>query len=125
MNILLIEDELFLVKLYLKVLTDAGHVVDSAVDGQQALAQASEKKYDLMLVDLMIPYIPGSEVLRQIRADVTNPNQHTAAWITTNYEPTEEDKAEMLTLAQDFIIKAEITPRQLSEMITERLTGSL
>jgi DNA-binding response OmpR family regulator len=125
MNILLIEDELFIVKLYQKVLTGAGHVVDVAVDGQQALASLASKKYDLLLVDLMIPYVDGTEVLRKIRADEAGLNHKTTAWITTNYEPREEDKVEMLSFAQNFVIKAEITPRKLSELITERLTGTL
>ena len=71
-----------------------------------------------MLVDLMIPYVDGVEVLSRTRADIGGLNQATPAWITTNYEPKVDDKAHMLNLAQAFVIKADITPRQLVEMIT-------
>ena len=124
MNILLIEDEQFIVKLYEKVLTSVGHNVDIAADGQQALARVATKKYDLMLVDLMIPYVEGIEVLSRTRADIGGLNQTTPAWITTNYEPKEDDKTMMLNLAQLFVIKAEITPRQLAEMIAEKFPNT-
>jgi len=48
-------------------LVSRGHIVDQAVDGHQALKMIYNNKYDLILLDVMMPEISGLEVLQEIR----------------------------------------------------------
>ncbi|HPB30989.1 MAG TPA: response regulator, partial [Candidatus Sumerlaeota bacterium] len=46
-------------------LVSRGHIVDQAVDGHQALKMIYNNKYDLILLDVMMPEISGLEVLQE------------------------------------------------------------
>src|SRR5262245_66263473 len=46
-----------------------GHRVDSAGDGEQALAMLAAAEYDLVLLDIMMPVLDGYGVLERMKAD--------------------------------------------------------
>ena len=48
-----------------------GHTVSLAEDGAQALDMLRSQKFDLVLLDLLMPDVDGFEVLRQMKADAT------------------------------------------------------
>jgi two-component system, cell cycle response regulator len=56
------------------LLSEAGHEVAEAETGQQALAVAREKRFDVILLDLKLPGINGFEVIRQLRQERTTRN---------------------------------------------------
>lgn len=68
MNILIVEDSQFLRLANERALTKAGHNVISAADGEEGLRLAAERQPDLVILDLLLPKMPGPEVLRAIRA---------------------------------------------------------
>ncbi len=68
MRVLVVEDEPDLASVVARVLTDAGWSVDTAADGEAALAMARDDVYDLVVLDLMLPDMPGDEVLAALRA---------------------------------------------------------
>ena len=67
MKILLAEDTLDLNKVITSMLEMQGFVVDSAVDGAQALELALSNGYDGIILDIMMPKMNGLEVLKEIR----------------------------------------------------------
>ena len=67
MKILLAEDTLDLNKVITSMLEMQGFVVDSAVDGAQALELALSNGYDGIILDIMMPKMSGLEVLKEIR----------------------------------------------------------
>jgi DNA-binding response OmpR family regulator len=67
MRILVVDDEKLLVKGIRFNLENDGYDVDSAFDGEQGLTLARENKYDVILLDLMLPKIDGLEVCRRVR----------------------------------------------------------
>ena len=69
MNILLIEDSRFLRLSNERALTKAGYNVITASDGEEGLRLARERRPDLAILDLMLPKLPGREVLRELRND--------------------------------------------------------
>ena len=69
MKILIIEDSRFLRISNERALTRAGHDVISAADGQEGLRLALEQKPDLVILDLILPKLPGREVLRELRGN--------------------------------------------------------
>ncbi len=68
-RILLVDDEPDLQRLVLFNLREAGFEADAAGNGKDGLAKAREMLPQVVILDLMLPDIPGTEVCRQMRAD--------------------------------------------------------
>jgi DNA-binding response OmpR family regulator len=67
MRILIVEDEVRLARHISRALTAAGHEVAVLHDGETALRQANATRYNLIVLDVMLPAIDGFEVLRRLR----------------------------------------------------------
>jgi two-component system response regulator PhoP len=68
MHLLLVEDEQALRDSLAHQLKGAGFTVDCAADGVEGLYQGKEFSFDLAIVDLGLPKLPGMEVIQQLRA---------------------------------------------------------
>jgi len=68
-NILLVEDEQFLANLLKIRLEKEGFIISHAKDGQEAAEIIKKSKFDLVLLDIILPKISGFEILEMIRAD--------------------------------------------------------
>jgi two-component system OmpR family response regulator len=67
MRILCIEDDPDLLAYIVQGLTQEGYVVDSAEDGKNGLFLATTEKYDVILIDRMLPEIDGLTVIKTLR----------------------------------------------------------
>src|SRR5262245_64057629 len=68
MEILVVEDEVLLAGHISRALTEAGHETVVVHDGETALGKTELKRYDLIVLDVMLPGMDGFEVLRHLRA---------------------------------------------------------
>ncbi len=66
-RVLVVDDEKLIVKGVRFSLEQDGMEVDCAYDGEEALAFAKSNKYDIILLDVMLPKMDGFEVCQQIR----------------------------------------------------------
>lgn len=66
-KILIIEDNKDVNALIKETLTDNEYSCDSAFDGLNGLKMAKDNEYDLILLDIMLPYKSGDEILKEIR----------------------------------------------------------
>lgn len=114
-RILCIEDEHFISELYARALTKAGYDVTVIVDGQEGLQAAKSNNYDIILLDIMLPNMTGVDLLKELRSQI--PDLSAKIIITTNLEQKEETRAEIEKQADGYIIKADITPKQLVEFL--------
>lgn len=73
MKILVVDDEQLLVKGIKFNLENEGYTVDGAYDGKAALELFRERRYDLIILDLMLPEIDGLTVCRKIREESNVP----------------------------------------------------
>ena len=117
-KLLCIEDEHFISELYVRALTKAGYEVTVEVDGRAGLKLAQGDTFDIILLDLMIPGITGIEVLRRLRNPKETPKLHAKVIITTNLEQREDIRADIEKQADGYLVKAEITPRELVEFLS-------
>ncbi len=69
MRILLAEDDAKLNETLTYGLTQAGFTVDSCFDGEDALFYGEQNIYDVILLDRMLPYMEGTDVLSSLRAN--------------------------------------------------------
>jgi CheY-like chemotaxis protein len=118
-KILCIEDEHFISELYVRALTKAGYDVTVAVDGEEGLKQSQTDLYDLILLDIMVPNITGIEILKRLRDTEQTPKLHSKIIITTNLEQGIEGREDIEKQADGYVIKAEITPKQLVEFVEQ------
>lgn len=116
-KVLCIEDEHFISELYVRALTRAGYDVTVEVDGRQGLELAKSNAFDIILLDLMVPSITGIEVLRRLRNTAETPELTAKIIITTNLEQREDIRADIEAQADGYLVKAEITPRELVEFL--------
>lgn len=68
MRLLVVEDDAKLQALLRRGLTEEGFSVDAASDGEEGLFLAETEAYDAVVLDLMIPKLPGIDLLRRLRA---------------------------------------------------------
>ncbi|WP_330399794.1 response regulator transcription factor [Peptostreptococcus faecalis] len=66
-KILIIEDNEDINDILVKTLFNAGYDVESAYTGYEGLEKIKNNSYDLLLLDIMLPYKSGDEVLRELR----------------------------------------------------------
>lgn len=110
-KVLIIEDEYFISELYVRALEKTGYQVVLAVDGKDGLDKALSNSFDIILLDIMVPTITGTEILERLRSNTTEIKAKII--IITNLEQGEETKEKIEQQADGYIIKAEITPKQL------------
>ncbi|MGA2355049.1 MAG: response regulator [Terriglobales bacterium] len=68
-KVLLVEDSKFLRLANERALSKAGFEVSTAADGEEALKVANDKRPDIILLDMMLPKISGTEVLRALKGN--------------------------------------------------------
>ncbi len=116
-SILIIEDDRFIGEMYVLSLRQAGYTVDWHTSGKDGLAAALAKTYDLILLDIMLPEESGVDVLNELRGG-TDKIPHSRIIVLTNFDQDDESRSDMQSKADAYLIKADITPRKLLEIIT-------
>jgi len=106
-RILVVEDEPSLVEALEFALTSEGFEVIVATDGGEALPMFERERPDLVLLDLMLPGTPGTEVCRQIRATSQTPV------IMLTARDAEIDKVVGLELGADDYVTKPFSTREL------------
>lgn len=67
-KILVVDDERHIVRLVQVTLERAGYEVGTAYDGRECLQKVTQEKPDLIVLDVMMPYMDGFEVLQNLKA---------------------------------------------------------
>jgi two-component system copper resistance phosphate regulon response regulator CusR len=69
MKLLVVEDERRMLELLRKGLSEEGHSVSCAIDGSEGLQLVRDHKFDVVILDVMMPKIDGFELARRIRSE--------------------------------------------------------
>jgi phosphate regulon transcriptional regulator PhoB len=109
-HILVVDDENDLVELVSYNLKKEGFIVDSASDGETALAKIRKGKYDLVVLDLMLPGIQGIELCRILRND---PKTSALSVIMLTAKGEEVDRILGLEMGADDYMTKPFSPREL------------
>jgi DNA-binding NtrC family response regulator len=100
-SILVVDDDPAIQDSFAKNLRSWGYEVDTVGDGQQALAMARQKAYNIIFVDLVLPGLSGQELVKQIKDEQVD----TEVIVTTGQGSIEDAVAAMKASAFDFILK--------------------
>jgi phosphate regulon transcriptional regulator PhoB len=109
-NVLVVDDEADLIELVSYNLRKEGFIVDSAPDGEKALSKLRKKRYDLLILDLMLPGIQGMELCRILRSD---PETAGLPIIMLTAKGEELDKILGLEMGADDYMTKPFRPREL------------
>ena len=106
-QILVVDDEMGIRELLSEILADEGHTVLLAENAGAARKIRSEKRPDLVLLDIMMPVMDGMEVCRQVRKFSRVP----VIMLTARLE--DEDRIQGLELGADDYVSKPFNPREL------------
>lgn len=99
-SVLIIEDSADINDLLAETLREAGFATESAYDGLAGLRAAQSGRFDLILTDIMLPYVSGDEILRKVRETDDLPV------IVLSAKDTVSTKIDLLRMgADDYITK--------------------
>jgi DNA-binding response OmpR family regulator len=107
-RILVIEDENLMNRTIEFQLKKDGHEVDTAMDGKSGLAKVEANDYDLVILDIMLPYLNGLEILAKMKQNEAKKNVPVIIISATGLEDTVLEGFKLG--ANDFITKPFILP---------------
>ena len=113
-RILIIEDDRDIVELVRYNLANEGFEVTSVADGSAALASLRKSTPDLVILDLMLPKMPGLEVCKEIRRDAAL-NRLPILMLTARGE--EADRVIGLEMGADDYVTKPFSPRELAARV--------
>jgi two-component system phosphate regulon response regulator PhoB len=114
-RILVVDDEPDIVALVAYHLVKAGYKVSTATNGADALRMAQQDHPALVVLDLMLPGMPGLEVLQELRADEAT---RSVAVLLLTARRDEPDRIKGLTLGADDYLTKPFSPQELVLRVT-------
>lgn len=119
-RVLIVDDEPDLRMMFKDILGTFGYELDEASDGVECLEKLKKGKYDLILLDLMMPRMDGMEALTRIKQE---PDKYGSApvLILTNLTSDVAIKEGFERKADGYLIKTELTPEQVVKEIEKSL----
>jgi CheY-like chemotaxis protein len=121
-KVIIVDDNKIITGIYKNKLEQAGYAVEVAYDGRTGLDLIVKTRPDLVLLDLMLPEIPGAEVLRNLRRREEF-RELPVVVFSSAYGGAEVEKARQ-NGATRILAKANITPNQIAETIREVLSAA-
>jgi len=118
-QILLVEDDPFLIDIYTTKLKEEGFEVEVVTDGEDCLTALQAKKPDLLLLDIVLPAVDGWEILRKIKRD--EKLKDVKVVVLSNLGQKGEVKKGLELGAEKYLIKAHYTPTEVVKEIKKIL----
>ncbi|MFH1180800.1 MAG: response regulator [bacterium] len=114
-KILLVEDDPFLIDIYKTKFKEAGFSVDVATAGDEGLRKLTEEKFDLIVLDIVLPQVDGWEILKKIKEN--EQLKPIPLVILSNLGQRQEVEKGLALGAKKYLIKAHYTPSEIVEQI--------
>ena len=117
-KVLLVDDDQYIRELYEEILKQAGYEVDSAVDGKEGYEKMNQGGYDLVLLDIMMPYLDGIGIMKKLR-EAPPKNKNGSVILLTNlaYDPVVKEAMESGVKA--CLNKADMNPDEFLKKVQE------
>ncbi len=120
-KIAIIEDDQAICQMYRIKFEAEGYDVQTAENGRLGLELVLTMKPDIILLDLMMPEMNGGEMLAKLRRDLWGKTAKVV--ILTNMGEQEIPENVQKLGVSAFILKADMTPRQVAELIKKELAS--
>lgn len=118
-SILIVEDDPVLLKMYTEKFTFEGFTVLNAKDGEEALDVSLKNQINIILLDIMLPRMSGTDFLERLRQ---NPKGLTVPVVALTNLAEEEERQRAIKLGvKEYLVKAMQTPEQVVEKVKKYL----
>ncbi|MGB3988549.1 MAG: response regulator [Minisyncoccales bacterium] len=119
-KIFIVEDDPFLVDIYVTKFEEKGYSVEAVRDGEEALGVIKEREFDIIILDINLPKMSGWDVLRRLREN--DKSQESKVIILSN-AVLEEDSRRMMDEfgVSKYIVKIYYTPEEVVKEVEECL----
>jgi len=117
-RILIVEDEKPVAKAFRLKLNKAGFVTEEAGNGEEALALLLKEKFDLILLDLVMPKMDGFMVLSALKER----NNQIPVIVTSNLGQEEDARRAKEAGAKDFFVKSDVPITEIVEHVKKVLS---
>jgi len=115
-SILLAEDDEFIRDIYNRIFTMNGYTVILASNGTEAMEKLEKMTPpDLILLDIMMPYLNGKEVFKKIKDN--DKLKDIPIVFLTNVSAQDDLEQDLLEKADKYLIKAHFTPKEVVEEV--------
>lgn len=115
-KILIIDDDAFILNMYVSKFLKSGHTVETARSAGEAISKIKDGfMADVVLIDVVLPDMNGLEFLQTIRKEKMVP-QAACIMFTNQNSPEEVERANGLGIA-GYIIKANLVPSEVVEKV--------
>lgn len=114
-KVLIVEDDSFLQGLMTNKLEKSGFDTTTASNGEEAVTAIATKKFDIILLDLMLPDISGFDIMKNMK-DV---KQKTPVIVFSNLSDDKDIKKAMDLGAEEYLIKSNFTLEELIEKVNK------
>lgn len=118
---MIVEDDSFVMDIYKTKLSQEGFSVVEAENGAEALKKLKDVKPNLMLLDIIMPYMDGLEVLKKMKEN--EDTKDIPVILLTNLSQKEEVDKGVSLGAKDYLIKSHFTPSEVLEKIKSCLAN--
>lgn len=118
-KILLVEDDPLIVEIYTTKLTESGLEAESVPDGESAFLRLKEEKFDLLILDIVLPHLTGFELLKRIK-EQKNLKKPKILILSNLGQKADVERAKNFGVSH-YLIKANYTPSQVVEEIKKIL----
>jgi DNA-binding response OmpR family regulator len=118
-KLLIVEDDTMIASMYKTKLEQEGYMVYTAENGAQGLSMALSQKPDLILLDIIMPQLDGFTVLQELRSNASM--KKVPIIMLTNLGTDEDKKKGSQFGASDYLVKANLTPTQVGEVVKKYL----
>jgi DNA-binding NtrC family response regulator len=115
-NILIIDDDKYILHIFSRILQKQGYNVDTAETGQEALEQVDAEKYNLALIDVKLPDTNGTDLLAKIHTI-----QPEMMKIAITGFPSLEDATKVMDQGATAYLVKPVKSEELVKMIAEKL----
>jgi CheY-like chemotaxis protein len=115
-RILVVDDDVNILRVFKSILEKEGYLVETAETGKDALEKIKEQKFNVCLIDVMLPDMDGTELLRKISSD-----SGTIKIVITGFSSDEVGKKAADYGADDFLVKP-VRAEELIATVRDRLS---
>lgn len=120
-RILIVEDEIALLKVYTMLFTTQQFAVFEAIHGKAALEQLDSANPDVIILDILMPVMGGIEFLETV--DIKDKYPNTKVLVLSNLSDSKTLERIKKLGAHKYLLKADTSPKELVSAVNQLLAG--
>lgn len=118
-KILMIEDGEVFIEMFGDRLKQEGYEMEFARNGAWGLKEATEKDFDLFIMDMLMPAMNGEEMIAKLKMDEKNKNKPIIV-LSASVDHATQRRVEAMGISA-FYVKTHVTPGELAQKVSELL----